>query len=47
MKNKKNFIGKLHMMKKIKKMEQKFGISVKKGYKKKDLEAKKIFLLRK
>ena len=32
---------------KIKKMEQKFGISFKKGYKKKDLEAKKIFLLRK
>ena len=35
------------MMKKNQKMEQKFGISVKKGYKKKDLEAKKIFVLRK
>ena len=35
------------MMKKIKKMKQKFGISVKKGYKIKNLDAKKICLLRK
>ena len=35
------------MMKKIKKMEQKSGILVKKVYKIKNLDAKKIFLLRK
>ena len=46
-KNRKIFIRKLHMMKKIKKMEQKSGISVKKSYKIKNLDAKKIFLLRK